>query len=96
LALGASRLHGYAIGKEVERRSGGRLRPTTGSLYQALRRLRRDGLIEDACERRFDSGDARRQYFRLTELGKEVFALEADRLEGLLLAAREVQLLHAR
>ena len=94
LALGSGRLHGYAIGKEVERRSDGRLRPTTGSLYQALRRLRRDGLIEDAREVRFDRGDARRQYFQLTELGRQVFALEAVRLEGLLSAARAVRLLH--
>lgn len=46
LALGEGPSHGYAMGKDVEQRSGGRLRPTTGGLYQALRRLGEDGLIE--------------------------------------------------
>ena len=38
LALGDGPAHGYAIGKDVEQRSRGRLNPATGSLYQALRR----------------------------------------------------------
>jgi DNA-binding PadR family transcriptional regulator len=96
LALGAGALHGYAIGKDIEQRSGGRLRPTTGSLYQALRRLHRDELIEEARAGRFPSSDARRQYFQLTDLGRKVFALEAERLEGLLAAARRMQLLPDR
>ena len=50
LALGAGASHGYAVGKEIEARSDGRLRPTTGSLYQALKRLSESGLIERAPE----------------------------------------------
>jgi len=93
LALGAGAQHGYAIGKEIERRSGGRLSPATGSLYQALRRLHRDGLISEADRRRIKLGtDARRQYFQLTRFGKEVFQLEASRLRELLLAARDIGL----
>ena len=96
LALGSGASHGYAIGKEIEIRSGGRLSPATGSLYQALRRLHRDNLIEEAERPRtitFD--DPRRQYFQLTLFGRQVFALEAERLESLLLAAREVNLVPA-
>ncbi len=48
LALGEHPAHGYRIGKEVEARSEGRLRPTTGTLYQVLRRLTGNGLIEHA------------------------------------------------
>ena len=33
LALANEPSHGYAIGKEVEEQSGGRLDPTTGTLY---------------------------------------------------------------
>jgi hypothetical protein len=40
LALGDGPSHGYAIGQCVEEESGGRLDPTTGALYQALRRPR--------------------------------------------------------
>ena len=94
LALGQASLHGYAIGKEIERRSQGRLNPTTGSLYQALRRLHRDGLIQEAQRPAMDEGrDTRRQYFRLTVFGKDVFALEAQRLDDLLSVARNVRLM---
>jgi DNA-binding PadR family transcriptional regulator len=90
LALGKGDAHGYAIGKEIEERTEGRLRPTTGSLYQALRRLTDDGLIvgTEAADLS-GSGDARRKYFRLTPLGKSVVALEVERLESLISVAYE-------
>ena len=47
LALGDGPSHGYAIGKAIEEQSGGRLDPTTGALYQALRRLADDELIAE-------------------------------------------------
>ena len=90
LALGEGASHGYAIGKEIEERTSGRLNPTTGSLYQALRRLREDGLLEPIEPPSEDgSGDARRRYFRLTTLGRRVMAREVERLEGLISLARE-------
>lgn len=92
VALGDRVSHGYAIGKEVEERSEGRLRPTTGALYQALRRLQEDGLVEPAERPDDDNGDARRKYFRLTELGREVAAAESERLARLVEAARAKRL----
>lgn len=86
LALGAGSSHGYAIGKDVETRSHGRLSPTTGALYQVLKRLREGALIEP------DAGanppDDRRKCFRLTDRGREAAALEAARLSELVDAAR--------
>ncbi len=87
LALSDHPSHGYAIGKEVEARSDGRLSPTTGALYQALRRLTGDGLIE-ATSPPEDSTDPRRRYFRLTKLGREVARSEAHRLNELVLEAQ--------
>ncbi len=92
LALGDGAAHGYAIGKDVEQRSGGKLKPTTGGLYQALRRLEEDGLIEQAPEEAERGADARRQYFRLTDLGRRVAALEAHRLNELVAVARDKDL----
>ncbi|MDH3733110.1 MAG: PadR family transcriptional regulator [Gemmatimonadota bacterium] len=89
LALGAGESHGYALGKEIEDRSNGRLRPTTGSLYQALKRLADDGLIERAPDVARISTDGRRQYFRLTGLGRAVTAAEAARLHELVRLAAE-------
>lgn len=94
LALGDGPLHGYGIGKEIEERSGGRLNPTTGGLYQALKRLEEDGLVSHAPDAEADSPDARRRYFRLTPLGRRVVGLEMDRLEELVAVAREKHLFH--
>lgn len=92
LSLGDAPAHGYAIGKEVQSRSGGRLNPTTGGLYQALKRLVEDGLVEHAPSEDARSPDARRKHFRLTALGRRVAALEAGRLDGLVSVARERKL----
>lgn len=90
LALGSGPAHGYAIGKEVEARSGGRLDPTTGALYQALRRLAEDGLIKPVPSP--EGADARRRYFGLTPSGRAAAANEAQRLDALVRAAREKNL----
>ena len=92
LALGDGPAHGYAIGQEVDQRTSGALNPTTGALYQALKRLRDDGLVETAAEETRRASDSRRRYFRLTELGREVVSLEAERLDRLVSEARSKNL----
>jgi DNA-binding PadR family transcriptional regulator len=90
LALGDGPSHGYAIGRHVEAQSGGRLDPTTGALYQALRRLCNERLIAPADGP--DAVDARRKYFVLTREGRRAAAHEARRLDGLVRAARKNKL----
>ena len=94
LALGDGPAHGYAIGKEVQQRSAGRLDPTTGALYQALRRLSEDGLIMPVHTP--DDADARRKYFALTALGRRAAGAEAERLESLVRVARKRKLFPQR
>ena len=94
LALGDGPSHGYAIGKDVADQSGGRLDPTTGALYQALRRLTAEGLIAPAAGP--DEVDSRRKYFALTRQGRRVAAKEAQRLSALVQAARERRLFSER
>jgi DNA-binding PadR family transcriptional regulator len=90
LALGEGPSHGYAIGQAVEAQSGGRLDPTTGALYQALRRLADDGLINEVDGPR--EVDARRRYFSLTPSGRRAAAAEAARLDALVRTARKRRL----
>ena len=90
LALGDGPSHGYAIGKDVETRSGGRLDPTTGALYQVLRRLADDGLVAQV-EAPGDA-DSRRKYFALTRDGRRAAAKEAERLDALVRTARQRKL----
>ena len=94
LALGEGPSHGYAIGKDVEDQSAGRLDPTTGALYQALRRLTEEGLIVPVSGP--EDTDARRNYFALTRQGRRAAAHEARRLEGLVRAARQRKLFPER
>lgn len=93
LALGGGPSHGYAIGKDAEERTGGRLKPTTGGLYLALRRLRDQGLVAPAEEVSAQSSDARRQYFELTGLGRRVLQAELRRLKAILAEAEAADLL---
>lgn len=90
IALGHGPSHGYAIGKDVQEQSGGRLDPTTGALYQALRRLAEADLIS-AVDGPADV-DPRRKYFMLTIRGRRAAAAEARRLDVLLRAARKRKL----
>ena len=90
LALANEPSHGYAIGKEVEEQSGGRLDPTTGTLYQVLQRLTADGLIVPAKAPR--GTDERRKYFALSARGRQAAAAEAGRLDALVRVARKRKL----
>ena len=86
VAVGPGPIHGYAIGKRVEELSGGRLRPTTGSLYQVLRRLTESELLVRVEVE--EEVDGRRQYLELTSLGRRVLKAEAARLTDLASEAR--------
>ena len=86
-ALARGPLHGYGIIKAVEEDSGPLLDP--GNLYRVLRRMRRDGWVEDAPEPSGDDeGEAQRRRYRLTAGGRAVLRSEVERLEGLLARVR--------
>lgn len=94
LALGEGPSHGYAIGKAVEEQSEGRLDPTTGALYQVLRRLSDDELI--AATPTPKDTDPRRRYFALTPQGRKAATAEAARLDALVRMARKRRLFPQR
>lgn len=94
LSLGDGPSHGYAIGKDVEERSDGRLDPSTGALYQVLYRLTEEGLIAPAGGP--SDADARRKYFTLTTQGRRAAGAEAQRLDALVKIARKRKLFPQR
>ncbi len=65
-------MYGYQMVKEIHARSTGALQMKEGSLYPALHRLERAGLIESSWQRRTDGVD--RRYYRLTTHGLEALA----------------------
>jgi DNA-binding PadR family transcriptional regulator len=89
--------HGYAVIRDVEERTGGTIRLTASTLYDALARLDQQGWIEEVRPPADgDDHDPRRRYYRLSELGREVARQEARRLERALQTARERRLLPKR
>ncbi|MGH9310867.1 MAG: PadR family transcriptional regulator [Vicinamibacterales bacterium] len=61
-------LHGYGIGVRLEQISRGAFRVKAGSLFPALRRLERDGLIK--AEWRVTENNRRARYYILTSPGR--------------------------
>jgi DNA-binding PadR family transcriptional regulator len=91
VALGDGERHGYDVMLAIEARTGGRLSPNPGTLYRAIDRLVREGLLE-ADERRVGRGESRR-FFRLSRLGTRVADAEVARLADQVHAARGTRLL---
>ena len=79
-ALAAGSQHGYGIINDVAGISDGRVRLRAGTLYTALDRLQRDGLIELEREQVVDN--RLRRYYRLTPAGTRRLAEEAARLQA--------------
>ncbi len=82
--LTESPLHGYGIIKAVEARSESGVLLDPANLYRALRRMRRDGWLEEVAS----SDDDRRRTFALTRAGRAILDAEVRRLERLLAHAR--------
>jgi DNA-binding PadR family transcriptional regulator len=82
VALADGDKHGYAIGKEVVRRTDGRVVLRAATLYTVIRRLLEDGFIDETAARPDPAlDDERRRYYRLSDRGRKAAEAEAGRLE---------------
>lgn len=66
-------LHGYAIIAAVQHRSDGALELRTGTIYPALQRLERLGLLSSSWHA---EGERRRRCYELTDAGRHTLAGE--------------------
>lgn len=80
LSLAQAPRHGYALLKDTEALSDGRVRLSTGTLYGVIHRLLDSEWIE-----RYETEDTSRdkQSYRLTSLGKKFLQAELDRMKQL-------------
>ena len=93
VALADGEKHGYAILKEVARRTDDKVRLSAGTLYGILARLESAGLIVESDQRPARGlDDERRRYYRLTDFGREVAIAEAQRMDEALEQARAKKL----
>ena len=68
-------MHGYAIMQQIEQVSRGLVKIGPGTLYGAFSTLEKEHLIEMV------SNENRRKSYLLTEKGKKVLAMQAERLQ---------------
>lgn len=90
LSLAEEPRHGYAIMKDVQELSQGRVILSTGTLYGALKRLLDQGWIVriDTPEDNQDVNNNRiRKAYMLTRLGKRILEAEVQRIQSLAAAA---------
>jgi len=94
LALAGEELHGYAIMRQVEQQTCGRVRLGPGTLYGSLRTLLEASLIEE-LDVSSSSGDGfeRRRYYRLTSAGLKLVRSEVEGLAQTLRVARAKRIL---
>ena len=71
--LEAGPSHGYAIMEALRAGSGGQFDLPTGTIYPALRRLERAGLVHGAWSQ---GGGRRRRVYELTAAGRRTLATE--------------------
>ena len=90
ISLAEEDRYGYAIIKEVEKRTGGAVTLKPGAFYRILARTLADGLLDELDERpaTVSGDDVRRRYYGLTPLGRSVAAAEIARMEEMAAAGR--------
>ena len=69
-------LHGWGISQRVQQLSGGEMEVNQGSLYPALQRLEKEGLI--TSEWQVTENNRRARYYELTPAGRGVLGAEVE------------------
>jgi len=87
LSLSPGPKHGYAILKEVDTLSEGRVKLSTGTLYGAIERLLDQGWIRRVEDPIPNVTNRERKFYDLTELGRRALNAEIARLRKLVSVA---------
>jgi DNA-binding PadR family transcriptional regulator len=92
LALSVEERHGYAIMKQVESDSQGKVKMGPGTLYGSIGRMLEAGLIRET-DKKIDTAldDERRIYYRITALGQKTLSAELDRYREVVAIAKKRQ-----
>jgi len=94
LALADADRHGLGIAADVEQRTDGDVQLGPGTLYNAIKKMLADGLIQVARKRPApEDDDPRRRYYSVTRSGRRALEKEAHRLDRVLAAARDKHVL---
>ena len=92
LAAAQGPVHGYAIKREVEQRTRGRVNLGPGSLYWAINKRVEAGLLEEATAPTARSEGPSRRYYTLSRAGRSRLADEIDILDDIVRLAQSKNL----
>ena len=81
-------MYGYRLVATAKEKTDGAFQWKEGSLYPALHRLEKDGLIEGKWER--TEGKRQRKYYHITQNGREVLAEKKAAWEALVAAVNSI------
>lgn len=90
LALSLKERHGYEIIKQVREDSDGKINLGNGALYTSIKHLLADGLISEVSH----NDDARRRYYKLSDIGRKALMEELEYYDNVVSLARKRKLLH--
>jgi len=93
LSLAGGPLHGYGIKLDIEERTAGALSLGSGTLYQAIQRLEREGLIAESRDSDARSDARRGRTYCLEPHGRTSLAHHLERLSRAVDYARARKLL---
>lgn len=94
LTLADQDLHGYAIIQDIRERTRGEVDLTASTLYAAVARMVKAGMIVEV-EGADGADDPRRRYYRIKPAGRELLEAEALRLERSAQMARDKNVIPA-
>jgi DNA-binding PadR family transcriptional regulator len=90
LSLADGERHGYALKREIAKRTDGKVTLGPGVLYGTIGKMLTQGLIEESAERPDPHlDDERRRYYKITPFGRKVAQAEASRMRELVALAAE-------
>jgi DNA-binding PadR family transcriptional regulator len=89
LALSTKARHGYAIMKQVEEDSQGKVKMGPGTLYGSIGRMIEAGLIHESAKKIDpDMDDQRRVYYEISGSGQEALEAELQRYREIVAMAK--------
>ena len=83
LALTSEPLHGYGIKLDVKSRTHGAMKLGSGTLYEAIQRMKKHGWLEVAKAPADDPAESRRKYYRLTFTGRTRLQRDLESLQDI-------------
>lgn len=88
LSLADGERHGYALKREIAKRTDGKVTLGAGVLYGTIAKMLAQGLIEESDARPDPHlDDERRRYYKVTAFGRKVAQAEAARMRELVALA---------